>query len=275
MESLSVGVGACASVATVQADLVSEYTFDNTLANAVGGAPSGTAARTSGRRLKHPLVRCRQGCAGAISFDGDGSYVNTTTNGLPNGSGLVTGTVAFWIQTTNTTAMQKVLSGDNSLSPGYRSFEINTLSGGGSKFYLRPNNDTGDYDWQAAASSAFNGNWHHVALTWNATTGAAGTGSATFYLDGTALTTTVSGTKNISSASTWAAWDYGMFIGVGGRATPNWDPLTAPLDNLQVYNTELTAGQIAALAGVPEPSAATLTVIGLIGLLCYAWRKRK
>ena len=66
-----------------------------------------------------------------------------------------------------------------------------------------------------------------------------------------------------------------MRIGVGGRATPNWDPFNGSLDDFRVYNTVLSTGQIAALTTAPEPSVATSIISGLIALVCYAGRKRR
>ena len=212
-------LGACASVATVQAGLVSEYTFDNTLANAVAELPAGP--RTDQRQeaqAPSPTLPARSAPAHQLRWrwlvrEHDHQWA------------------AEWQRLGDW--HRRLLDPDDEHhrnakgpfrrqqpQPGIPIVRDEHALGRRLDFYLRPDNNSGDYDWQAAASSAFNGNWHHVALTWNATTGAAGTGSATFYLDGTALTTTVSGTENISSTSTWAAWDYGMFIGVGGRATP-------------------------------------------------------
>ena len=93
---------------------------------------------------------------------------------------------------TESDTQQTIVGGDNDYTVGhYQAFEIHTVvkatgsQSAGLEFYLRPNDNSGDYDWSAAASSAFDGKWHHVAVTWTATTGAVSTGSA----DSTSMTT--------------------------------------------------------------------------------------
>lgn len=94
------------------------------------------------------------------------------------------------------------------------------------------------------------------------------------YLDGQAQATTLV-ENSISSGSTWGAWENPMRIAAGGRVNPTWETYTGSLDDVRVYNNVLGSGGIAQLASVPEPSVAMLTATGLIGLLAYAWRRRK
>ena len=49
----------------------------------------------------------------------------------------------------------------------------------------------------------------------------------------------------------------------------------APVMSVVNPDTVLSAGEIAGLATIPEPSALILLASGLFGLLAYAWRKRK
>ena len=52
-----------------------------------------------------------------------------------------------------------------------------------------------------------------------------------------------------------------------GNGTVNGADLTTVLSN---YNQHVSLG-----AAVPEPSTLLLAAAGLVGLLAYAWRKRK
>ncbi len=241
----------CMGVATAQAELVSHYTFDNTADNAVSGAPNGT------------LVNGPTYVAGysgsALQFDGVNDYVDTTTSGFPNGgSGLAAGTVDFWMKTTNTSSKQTIIGACN---PDItQAFDIDTIVGGGLELFLRAS-DGAFLAGTASIASAFDGGWHQVAVTWNATTGDVGSGSVEMYLDGVKKDVSLYN-NDITSASTWSAWENSMRIGINGRGTPNWDPYSGSLDEIRI-------------SGVPEPSSIMLIVGGIIGLLAYAWRRRK
>jgi hypothetical protein len=264
--------------ATAQAGLISHYTFDNTANNAVSGAPNGTVNGGA------PYVAGKLG--NALSFDGTKSgdpsvvnqYVDITTSGLPvAGNGLETGTMAMWIKTTDSAAgWQKLICASNSgngQSMDFNTIGTGTISGGGLEFYLREGNNA-DLTVRAAAPAAFDGQWHHVAVTWNATTGESGSGSSTMYLDGNALSTSLL-SNSITSSASWSAWQNPMRIAAGGRAIPSWEGYNGSLDDVRVYNNVLSGGEVAALAGVPEPAACMLLSIGAVSLLAYAWRKRR
>lgn len=117
------------------------------------------------------------------------------------------------------------------------------------------------------------GEWTHLVLTRSADDN---DGNTTFkvYLDGseaTSLTQTVEG------------YGEGLWMGVAGNFTRSMDGL---MDEMIMFNRELTAdevgsfystcgGEFGNLSAVPEPSTLALLVGSLIGLLAYAWRKRK
>ncbi len=246
-----------------QAELVSLYTFDGTADNAVAGAPNGTVAGGA------VYVEGKIG-TGALSFNGNGQYVNTTTAGLPvAGNGLQTGSIAMWIKTTNTSGKQALMCAANGSTQ--QSFDIDTTAGGGLTFYLRSIESNQLEAHVSGLSSAFDGEWHYIAYTWNATTGEAGTGSVSVYLDGVAQSVSIANNA-ITSSDTWGNWDYPMRLAVGGRDNPTWDPFTGSLDDVRVYNSVLSAQEVAALAGVPEPATMSLLVLGAMGIL--ARRKR-
>lgn len=255
----------CLVTAIAQADLISQFTFDNTAANAVAGAPDGIVNGAAA------YVTGKVG-SGALSL-ASGQYVDATTAGFPNSSaGLSTATVAFWVMTTNTSSKQCIIGAAESADA--TTLDIDTNPGGNLELYLRAGNNATLAGNTTAAGGLFDGTWHHVAVTWNATTGSAGSGSMGIYLDGVPLGTTVTDNA-ITAGDTFSAWDHPVRIAANGRATPNWDPFTGSLDDVRVYNTVLSQGEIATLAGVPEPSTLVLAGLGAFGMVAYAWRKRK
>ena len=97
------------------------------------------------------------------------------------------------------------------------------------------------------------GGWNHWAFTKNGTTG-----DIKIYLNGAEVG---SGT-GAGSTTVAASW-----LGSQGGTSRFWEGF---VDDFRVYNHELSASEVAALA-VPEPSVALLGGLGLLGLL----RRRK
>ena len=99
------------------------------------------------------------------------------------------------------------------------------------------------------------GDWHHYAVTRSGST-------YTFYFDGTSVGTASS---SISIPDSTAALTIGQAEGLG-----YFDGL---LDELRIYDSALSASEIAALA-TPVPEPGTLALIGL-GAAGLAWRRRR
>lgn len=100
------------------------------------------------------------------------------------------------------------------------------------------------------------GGWHHIGLT-------VGAGAITIYVDGIARSSGAYTGSGIASA-----FQIGGRFGDGARA------MVALIDDVAVYNETLSEGQMAWLSSnaavnnpVPEPGAALLGGLGLLGLL--------
>jgi len=131
-----------------------------------------------------------------------------------------------------------------------------------------------DYDTSPGVVVPQDGQYHHVVVTFD-------TGNdAHFYVDGN-FRQTVLGTQ--------AARDSVSDLNIGRNPvaspiTGSFEPWNGRIDEVAVYNYVLSAGQIAnhfqagiAPAGtaIPEPSAVALLGLGTLGLLGYAWRRRR
>lgn len=97
--------------------------------------------------------------------------------------------------------------------------------------------------------STTDANWHNYAVNFNK-----GANAVSIYVD-----QTLKGTVDLTTFASGIYQTYSSnAVGTGGVA---WPPLM--LDNFQVGNA------------IPEPTSFLMMITGLIGLLAYAWRKRK
>lgn len=225
------------------ATLISHFEFDGDTLNSVGGAPNAT--RLGGGASTY--VTGYDGTAsGAVSFDGtDADVLDATTGGFPNNSsGLLNGSVTFWVNAADTqkdttilgvlntgatTSFQAALDYEDASTPAQN------------RFLQGARDEDGDIytHYGLLGTKRWNDSqWHHLAYTWD---GANGTDMTTsFYLDGVFIDT-------VSTAGDFTnviAWEFPMLIGAfNNRGTPI-KHLTGALDDLQVYSGELTADEI-------------------------------
>ena len=112
------------------------------------------------------------------------------------------------------------------------------------------------------AATVDDGAWHKVAIIINA---GDTTSDVEFYLDGSILTPTSSNGRAINTlgaSANGAAFDQ-VLIGNTNplNATQAWDGL---IDEVRVYDTALTVGELNALQPIPEPSSALATLSGFL-----------
>ena len=104
------------------------------------------------------------------------------------------------------------------------------------------------------------GQWNSIGITHDGTT-------LSLYLNG-AFDSSATVALNVAASGGCQGTLGGLFE--GGQA------FVGQLDEFAYFNgTVLGGSAMAQLAGVPEPSTIVLLSIGLLGLLAYAWRKRK
>jgi hypothetical protein len=239
---------ALASVAEVQAaGLASLYTLDNTTDNAVSGAPNGTLQAAPNLPYYIPGV-----IGNAAYFNA--AAVGTTTAGFPKSgvpglpASVWNGSATFWINVPAVGATQQTIMGgynadktcwEVSLQPGntLELFDRGTLASGLGKLQVD----------QSGGTLAPDGSWHHVAITWNATTGAAGTGHGHIYVDGVPQPAALTSNTIDSSATVFTPWVYPVWIGSGGSPGPDGTLRNASLDDVSVWSGELTATEAKAI----------------------------
>ncbi len=227
---LTFAVAASLITATAQAALLSLYTFDNTGANAVATAPTGTLEGANGL----PQYVTGKVGAGALQLDGVDDSMNITTGGFPQpnawgatSNGLWSGSIAFWIKTTtaaagDTTAPDIIkLRGGTPSSNDDTSFTVyvntDNITGTGQVGQMAltvrsSQNHMLTMQLASADNGWRDGSWHQVLYTWNATTGATNTGSGAIYVDGTSKAVTLVNNAMRSSDS-FVAYGYPGRIG--------------------------------------------------------------
>ncbi len=165
-------------------------------------------------------------------------------------------TISLWMQWSSSTDNRDtvIFLGNDTVAASY--LDVGTLGGvntanlGG--IYGR--NRTASTQELLRSSGLNDGQWHHIAYTANATAEV-----TQLYIDGALAGTT---TTPAFAFPTFNNFEVGRL----GRSSPT-DAFAGSVDDLRIYDTVLTGSEIAALAAVPEPSAALLGGLGLLGLL--------
>jgi len=188
-----------------------------------------------------------------------GTNLNAATGGI-NGSGAKT--IVAWFNTSAAaSSTSRYLWG---WSPS------NGLTNGAD---LRFGVQNGGLRFEVTGGAATNtvslvndGAWHMAAAIIDASDTIS---TIQFYLDGNLITATGNASQLINTAGTGAGTGSNpneFFIGSNGNGTANnWIGL---IDNVQIYNTALTDAQLDSIrTAIPEPAAALLGGMGLLGLL--------
>jgi Concanavalin A-like lectin/glucanases superfamily len=187
----------------------------------------------------------------AASFNGTSAYSTIPKSIGVTGSGF---TIAFWIKTTETGGGSQWYQGDGLVDGevGGVAYDFGTALVG-SKFALGiGNSDT----TMTSVKSVNDGNWHHVAATWNMTSGA-----MQIYVDGN-LDSTGSGPTGPRTATPY------LWVGKTTDAAQYFNGL---LDEVHLYTNVLTAAEIGVLAGLPPNAPSGLNAVAGVGQVTLSW----
>jgi hypothetical protein len=187
----------------------------------------------------------------AAIFDGNSSLQASDT---PLTTAL---TVSFWMNTTSTAGSGPQWYNGNGLVDGELSGD--TTDWGVSQIGTQVAFGIGSSDTTIFSTSSVNtGNWIHVAATWDTS------GTMNLYLNGSLEATYDTGSSDPRDTSNQ------FFVGQDSNGTF----YTGSLDEIQIYDSALSSGQITALAAIPEP--ATYAIFAGCGALGLAlWRRRR
>jgi hypothetical protein len=244
-----------------------------TAADSTGHGHTGTAASGTNVALG--------GSAGALVGDTNkaGLFANSSTGFITaaNSDGFSfdiadSFSIETWIKTSSTVASLAIVCKDDHVTaPNYHGYTL-MLDVGKPLFQFEDGNTQSQYMYRETTSAINDGNWHHLVATYDGTNALSG---MSLYVDGATVATITGQAGVLGSLMTTEP----LFIGKRhGTTNVKFDGI---LDEVAIYGSELSAAKILdhynigmGLA-VPEPSTLALATMGLVGLLAYAWRKRK
>lgn len=271
------------STATLPAATVGMWQFENDFTARQGGSGlDGTGSAhiggaAPGFSTESPGMIITDGLGGSVLSSTNSSSASFTNNNLPDGQdgSKVTINVSDPSTTLSSFTIEGFVKTDNTARYG-TFFSFNRSDRGGSTWMLdsleddrlrarfdtqptgAPNIDNGDGTFSPPAgfnqgfttSAVFNdGNWHHIALSYDGTTRA-----VDIYMDyqrvggGTATFDLVYETQNLVFGASG-----------GGRA------FNGLMDEIRLSDSVLTTDQF--LRAIPEPGTALLALLGSLGLL--------
>jgi len=117
------------------------------------------------------------------------------------------------------------------------------------------------------------GNWHHVAFTYDGSSSASG---VQIYVDGNPDAGQTIGKNTLTGSIKNTTTEFN----IGSRQNGAAHNYTGDIDDVAVFDTALNASDISSIAQigvaawVPEPTSFVLSALGLLGLLSWGWRRR-
>jgi hypothetical protein len=232
---------ACLAFATgpAHADLIAHWKFDDGSGTTAVDSANGNNGTLIGTPLPTWLSGGDAKVGGALEFGGVANQeVTATVVGLPTGNAVRT--LSLWLWADVNVTDQKFLSYGTTASGTNFSWTIEpATTGGAPTIFFRWSGGNRQYTGATVAL----GQWNHVAIVVPEST--ANAGSVLLYLNGSAVTTGVTTNNRTLNTGLTDLVLGGAVPAIGG---PNLD---GRLDDVQIYNTALTAAEILSLFNNP------------------------
>ena len=240
-------LGSLLALATAQAALIVHYDFENNV-NDQSGAPLNNGTLLGGAAY---IADSPFGSGSSLSTNAGAENQGVNVAGDPS-LGSSTFTLAYWIKpTTNQESGASTNGLERLTSRAGDSFETAVGDASAVGGTTSPTGVTLSYyqgGWNVTNVPITIGDWSHVA--WVNTAG----GMEVF----------LNGVSAFTGPAVAAPRPGADFMNIGTRHN-SVEGFEGYMDDFRLYDTALSAGEVAALA-VPEPSGAILAVLGLAGL---------
>ena len=206
-----------------------------------GNGYNGTITGTPG--IVQPGAIAGDTGAASSYIRGNPDYIAVTTMGS-FGSSMATCSASCWVRTSNTSDIMHIFGATNTAGGDGTNWRLllnadqnGTLSSGKVECLLRASNSKRLRGATSSATSVNNGGWHHVALVC-----VASTNTLTFYVDGTAQSTSY---KFQETAATFNNLNPAMEL---GRQNNGANPYTGDLAEVAMWTRALTQQEISLLS---------------------------
>ena len=222
------------------------YSFSGNANDVSGNNNTGHLMYTSPSATNPTLSADRYSTANsAYTFDGQGQYIYTTTQ-YTNPQIY---TLSLWFNTTTTSGGKLIGFDSNQAGPGSGQFDRHIYMNNSGQLYFGVYNSG---TLTIFSPKSYNdGTWHHIVVTVGTSNG------SVMYIDGSAVASNAAMTVSESNNGYWR---------IGGGALSGWPSthtsnyFAGQIDDIGVYSSELSAGQVA--------SANNLNLIGFTSSVC-------
>ena len=246
MKTLTYGIGLLAiSSLMAQADLIHQWTFNNTLNDAVSTTNPcifriGAAVATPVFTNDTPFGT-NYGTSVNLITNNFGNYVSLSVSNSNDGSGSCEPakmTYATWVKANgwNATTAGVFAKGG---ATGARVFRASGTATNSILQFLGNTGGNGNVPDTKIVNIA-DGKWHNVAFTWDGT-------NLTFYIDGAQV-----GTKSTNTTAFTYVTSYTQLLTIGSLSTAGGGIMNGLFYDFRIYNTALAAWQIASLTNTPS-----------------------
>jgi hypothetical protein len=205
--------------------------------------------------------------------------LGTAVSGDTNLTGLSSFTISGWVSNLTANGNLQTLFALNNVNVPVVQLSFYGTAGGASRLQFATNNSLGVVSNFGGTGTALtipsaSSTWDFVAVTYNGTTG-----GVTFYEGAAGDTSLGSYTPTGTQATPTSSSITSLYIGNQYYNLGSSGSVNGNLDDVGLYNTALTSGQLATVfssegpQAAPEPSTFGLFILGGLAMLC--WRVRK